>query len=210
MTYSIHTLQTPTAEGFPCLTKAKYIHKQSHAHCLFMNEIKAQTDTHTRLGTLTECKGNPAIRHLHSKHPLLFGADTVTTLNLLLSPFTDCDTHTLFALTPLTPSWGVGGGGIATAHFASMQPPSERSWDAQEEEGAREGGDPKHIGEDQGDARGRQNKSEGQRNAPPSSGSQRDLLVQGGCPHAFPLVPAAWQRAESRVKACRLLYIHTG
>lgn len=38
-------------------------------------------------------------------------------------------THT-FALKTLTPSWGAGGWGIATTHFASMQPPSKQSGDA--------------------------------------------------------------------------------
>lgn len=47
----------------------------------------------------------------------------------------------------LTPSRGAGGWGIATTHFASMQPPSRQRWDVQGEEGYRwEEGNPQHIG----------------------------------------------------------------
>lgn len=176
---------------------------------VFMNEIKAYTHTHTFLRTFTECKGNPAILHLHSKHPLPFGADPVTTLHLTHSPVTYCDTqmHTC-SLRTLTPSWGAGGGGIATAHFASMQPPSERNPDAQEEEGATQGGDPKHIG----NARTRAKVKVTHPFLRVTEGSSCGGAGRGGGgTHASRLVPAAWQRAESGVEACRrgLLYIHT-
>lgn len=119
-------------------------------------------------------------------------------------------THTrtcMYALTPLTPSWGAGGGGIATAHFASMQPLSERSWDAQEEEGAREGGDPKHMGKTRAKREGGGTRAKVKETHPFLRVTEGSPCAGG--PHSFRLVPAAWQRAESRVKACGLLYIYT-
>lgn len=131
------------------------------------------THTHAFLRTFTECKGNPAILHLHSKHPLPFGADPVTTLHLTHSPVTYCDTqmHLFFKDThPLLRCWW-----RRNCHSpfcidaATVRAEPRRSRRGRSHTGGR----PETHWEDQ-------NESEGQSNAPLPRGHRGIFLWWGG------------------------------
>lgn len=85
-----------------------------------MNWMKRPEATHFS-ATLLNVRVTPARLHLHAKHFLL--EETV-------APLWHTDTHSPITLQgmkrvipeSLTSSWGAGGWGIATTHFASTQP----------------------------------------------------------------------------------------